>query len=183
MNRIRWRDRNRLGDKNSFTDKSRYRNKNPPHDKKSHGDKISFVDSVHHRVDKTSIVNKLPPRPELRFNRTRIYNGNNGKEREIDEKEEYEQEEEEEREEHEAVEEDEEEVEDRGEEKYELMSDPSACDELWLLPQQVLAMDVDLLQAELSMPSSSREGLRFARASPSKSTFWMYTVQGRLRAC
>ena len=28
----------------------------------------------------------------------------------------------------------------------ELMSDPSSCDELWLLPQQVLAMDVDLLQ-------------------------------------
>ena len=28
----------------------------------------------------------------------------------------------------------------------ELMSDPASCDELWLLPQQVLAMDVDLLQ-------------------------------------
>ena len=28
----------------------------------------------------------------------------------------------------------------------ELMSDPSSCDELWLLPQQVLAIDVDLLQ-------------------------------------
>jgi len=124
----------------------------------------------------------LPPRPELRMNRTRFYNGNIGKAREREEKEEYEQEEEVEDEEAEE-EEEEEEVEDRGEEKYELMSDPSACDELWLLPQQVLAMDVDLLQAELSLPSTSREGLRFARASPSKSTFWMYTVQGRLRAC
>jgi len=186
--RIRWGDRNRLEDKNSYADKSRYRNKNPPHDKNSRGDKISFVDSVHHRVDKTSIVDKLPPRPELRMDRTRFYNGNIGKAREREQKEEYEQEEEEdeERDDEEAEdeeEEDEEEVEDRGEEKYELMSDPSACDELWLLPQQVLAMDVDLLQAELSLPSTSREGLRFARASPSKSTFWMYTVQGRLRAC
>lgn len=65
----------------------------------------------------------------------------------------------------------------------ELMSDPSSCDELWLLPQQVLAMDVDDLQASCPLPSSSQEDLRFARASPSKSTFWMYTVQGRLRAC
>ena len=32
----------------------------------------------------------------------------------------------------------------------ELMSDPSSCDELWLLPQQVLAMDVDLLQVKIS---------------------------------
>ena len=32
------------------------------------------------------------------------------------------------------------------ESESELMSDPSSCDELWLLPQQVLAMDVDLLQ-------------------------------------
>merc|ERR1711874_798814 len=61
----------------------------------------------------------------------------------------------------------------------ELMSDPSSCDELWLLPQQVLAMDVDLLQAELPLSRSSSEDLRpedlrFARASPSKSTFWMY---------
>ena len=31
----------------------------------------------------------------------------------------------------------------------ELMSDPSSCDELWLLPQQVLAMDVDLLQVKI----------------------------------
>lgn len=68
-------------------------------------------------------------------------------------------------------------------EKYELMSDPSSCDELWLLPQQVLAMDVELLQEELSFSCSPRELLRFARASPSKSTFWMYSVQGRLRAC
>merc|ERR1711974_550656 len=63
----------------------------------------------------------------------------------------------------------------------ELMSDPSSCDELWLLPQQVLAMDVDLLQAELPLSRSSSEDLRpedlrFARASPSKSTFWMYSV-------
>merc|ERR1711972_957042 len=71
----------------------------------------------------------------------------------------------------------------------ELMSDPSSCDELWLLPQQVLAMDVDLLQAELPLSRSSSEDLRpedlrFARASPSKSTFWMYSVvQGRLRSC
>jgi len=65
----------------------------------------------------------------------------------------------------------------------ELMSDPSSCDELWLLPQQVLAMDVDDLQASCPLPSNSQEDLRFARASPSKSTFWMYTVQGRLRAC
>jgi len=71
----------------------------------------------------------------------------------------------------------------------ELMSDPSSCDELWLLPQQVLAMDVDLLQAELPLSRSSTEDLRpedlrFARASPSKSTFWMYSVvQGRLRSC
>merc|ERR1711936_1425561 len=73
----------------------------------------------------------------------------------------------------------------------ELMSDPSSCDELWLLPQQVLAMDVDLLQAELPLSRSSAaaedqrsEDLRFARASPSKSTFWMYSVvQGRLRSC
>merc|ERR1712223_694330 len=73
----------------------------------------------------------------------------------------------------------------------ELMSDPVSCDELWLLPQQVLAMDVDLLQAELPLSRSSAaaedqrsEDLRFARASPSKSTFWMYSVvQGRLRSC
>merc|ERR1712083_850380 len=73
----------------------------------------------------------------------------------------------------------------------ELMSDLSSCDELWLLPQQVLAMDVDLLQAELPLSRSSAaaedqrsEDLRFARASPSKSTFWMYSVvQGRLRSC
>merc|ERR1719367_1635683 len=71
----------------------------------------------------------------------------------------------------------------------ELMSDPSSCDELWLLPQQVLAIDVDLLQAELPLSRSSTEDLRpedlrFARASPSKSTFWMYSVvQGRLRSC
>lgn len=31
-------------------------------------------------------------------------------------------------------------------ENYELMSDPSSGDELWLLPQQVLTMDVELLQ-------------------------------------
>merc|ERR1712083_960540 len=71
----------------------------------------------------------------------------------------------------------------------ELMSDPSSCHELWLLPQQVLAMDFDLLQAELPLSRSSTddlrpEDLRFARASPSKSTFWMYSVvQGRLRSC
>lgn len=71
----------------------------------------------------------------------------------------------------------------------ELMSDPSSCDELWLLPQQVLAIDVDLLQAELPLSRSSTEDLRpedlrFARASPSKSTFWMYSVvQRRLRSC
>merc|ERR1712113_180003 len=71
----------------------------------------------------------------------------------------------------------------------ELMSDPSSCDELWLLPQQVLAMDVDLLQAELPLSGTSAEDLRaedlrFARASPSKSTFWMYSVvHGRLRSC
>lgn len=71
----------------------------------------------------------------------------------------------------------------------ELMSDPSSCDELWLLPQQVLAIDIDLLQAELPLSRSSTEDLRpedlrFARASPSKSTFWMYSVvQGRLRSC
>merc|ERR1719490_138311 len=63
----------------------------------------------------------------------------------------------------------------------ELMSDPSSCDELWLLPQQVLAIDVDLLQAELPLSRSSTEDLRpedlrFARASPGKSTFWMYSV-------
>jgi len=71
----------------------------------------------------------------------------------------------------------------------ELMSDPASCDELWLLPQQVLAMDVDVLQAELPLSGTSAEDLRaedlrFARASPSKSTFWMYSVvQGRLRSC
>merc|ERR1712130_46045 len=59
----------------------------------------------------------------------------------------------------------------------------------WLLPQQVLAIDIDLLQAELPLSRSSTEDLRpedlrFARASPSKSTFWMYSVvQGRLRSC
>merc|ERR1712108_74311 len=42
----------------------------------------------------------------------------------------------------------------------ESMSDPSSCDELWLLPQQVLAMDVDLLQAELPLSRSSSEDLR-----------------------
>merc|ERR550532_2980267 len=41
----------------------------------------------------------------------------------------------------------------------ELMSDPSSCDELWLLPQQVLAIDVDLLQAELPLSRSSTEDL------------------------